>query len=249
MERAEGTERIVGRVVAIYRYPVKSMRGHEIAATQVRRRGLEGDRRYAFVRSDDRSGFPWLTARQVAAMLRYEPYFAEPADPGRSPVRVRTPDGRDLAVESDELRDQLAAAYGAPAALLQLNVGAMDAAPVSLIGTASVAALGAAAGRAIDARRFRPNLVVEPLDGQPFAEEAWLGGSLIFGERPDSARVRADDRDERCMMINLDPETAVQQPEVLRTVARSREQCTGIYGSVEAPGTIEVGDEVRLVRG
>jgi uncharacterized protein YcbX len=238
----------VGRVQALYRYPVKSMRGEAIAATHVWWHGFDGDRRYAFVRADDPSGFPWLTGRQVPHMVRYAPYFVEPENPAASAVRVRTPDGRDMAIEDSELLSEIAGRYGAGARLMQLKRGAYDGAGISLIGQTTIALLGRHVGRDLDPRRFRPNILVEPLDGQSVMEDDWLGARVIFGRRDDSARVRANRKDERCMMINLDPATATQDPEVLRAVVQVRNECAGIYGSVEAPGTICVGDVIRLVR-
>ena len=92
-------------VAMIYRYPVKSMRGERIDATQVYWHGLAGDRRFAFVRGGNTSRFPWLTGREVPNLLRYAPYFVESANPGASQVRVITPDGADHALEDDALRD------------------------------------------------------------------------------------------------------------------------------------------------
>ena len=79
----------VGTVGALYHFPVKSMRGALVDA---------------FVRSDDRSFFPWLTARQVPILLAHTPILANPSDPSDSPIVVRTPEGEELALESDVLR-------------------------------------------------------------------------------------------------------------------------------------------------
>jgi hypothetical protein len=238
----------VGRVVALYRYPVKSMRGEAIERARTAWHGIEGDRRYAFVQEHDRSGFPWLTARKVPRLLHYTPFFAEPADPLGSPVRVRTPDGRELDVESPELLDEIAAGTRYRFYLMHLRRGAVDSAPVSLISTQTVRAIGEAAGQAVEPRRFRMNVVVETLSGSPGEEDTWLGGTLTFGARADSLRLQPRRRDVRCMMINLDPDTAVQQPAVLRTVVQEREQCAGIYTWPVGPGSIEVGDVIRLER-
>jgi uncharacterized protein len=238
----------VARVVALYRYPVKSMRGEALERAWTTWHGIEGDRRYAFVRERDRSGFPWLTARDVPQLVRYIPSFTDPADPQRSAVRVRTPDGRDLEVESEELLAEITGGARDGIYLMHLRRGAVDAAPVSLISTQTVHAIGEAACQELEPRRFRMNVVVETFGGSPGEEDAWLGGTLTFGARADSLRLQARRRDERCMMINLDPETAVQQPAVLRTVVRERDECAGIYSWPEAPGGIEVGDVVRLER-
>ena len=51
----------IGHVEAIFRYPVKSMAGERLEVANLGWHGLDGDRRLAFRRMDDRSGFPWLT--------------------------------------------------------------------------------------------------------------------------------------------------------------------------------------------
>lgn len=239
----------VGRVAALYRYPVKSMRGERIDATQVYWHGLAGDRRYAFVRGGNTSRFPWLTGREVPNLLRYVPYFADGGDPQGAAVRVITPEGGDCALEDAVLRDELAAQYGGDVALLQSGRGIPDSAGVSVLGVATVRDLGERVGTALDPLRFRPNILVETADGRPYEEEEWLGGLLVFGEREDSARIRLNRRDPRCMMVNLDPAGAEQNPAVLREIVRNREQCAGLYATTEGIGTIRVGDGLRLVRG
>jgi hypothetical protein len=239
---------LVGRVAAIYRYPVKSMRGERIDETRVQWHGLVGDRRFAFVRGGNTSNFPWLTAREVPGLLRYVPYFVDAADPGASRVRVIAPSGADHALEDDELRDDLAAQYGGDISLLQSNRGIPDSAGISLLGVATVRDLGARVGANLDPIRFRPNILVETADGQPYEEEGWLGGLLVFGDGEDGARIRANRKDPRCMMVNLDPERAVQNPAVLREIVRNREECVGLYATTEATGMVRVGDPVRLVR-
>lgn len=71
----------IGVVTTLYRFPVKSMRGEQVDEVELRWHGIAGDRRFAFARSDDPSGFPWLTGRQVPDMLRYTPHFTDPSSP------------------------------------------------------------------------------------------------------------------------------------------------------------------------
>ncbi len=237
----------VGVVRALYRYPVKLMRGEAAATLELRWHGFAGDRRYAFVRGDNGSSFPWLTGRQIPDLLRYAPYFVDPADPLRSAVRVRTPAGGDRAIDDADLRAELAAWYGAGVHLLQSNRGTLDAAAVSLIGATTVRALGERLGRDLYPLRFRPNILIETAGAVPRLEDRWVGGLLIFGDRDDAARVRLNQRDKRCMMIGLDPETAEHDPRVLKAVGRDDETCAGVYGSTEQPGVVRVGDTIRLV--
>ena len=241
------TGQLVGTIAALYRYPVKSMRGEALAAADLGPHGLTGDWRYAFVRAGNASAFPWLTARQVPDLLRYAPYFAGPGDPDRATVRVLTPDGADFAIDSPALRDELAARYGAPVALHHARAGVPDAAPVSLLGAASVDDLAAIVGAPLAPLRFRPNIVIAAAGGQPYAEDGWVGRTLALGEGAAAARVRVDQRDPRCAMVTLDPADAARNPAVLRAIAALRDNCLGVYGAVEQPGPLRAGDPVYLL--
>ena len=231
--------RVVGRVAGVWRYPVKSMGAEPLDGAEVSWNGLAGDRRWAFIRDGMvRSGFPWLTIREVPEMGLYRPRFAEPDRPDGSRTWVRTPSGAEL----DVADPALAAELGHGARVIKQDRGIFDTLPLSLITTQTVAGLGALVGAALDVRRFRPNLLIEAADGGPFPEDAWVGSVLRIG----GARVRVDKRDQRCVMVNVDPATSERDPAVLRAIAREREACLGVYGSTVQPGIVQTGDEVAL---
>src|SRR5947199_10076582 len=95
-ESMEAVMTAVGRVTALWRYPVKSMAAEQLDAVEVSWHGLAGDRRWAFIRDGQvRSGFPWLTIRERHEMARYQPRFAEPDRPRGSLTLVRTPAGAE----------------------------------------------------------------------------------------------------------------------------------------------------------
>ena len=240
----------VGRVKAIYRYPVKSMGGESLDEGLLSWRGFMGDRRFAFIQTEDTSGFPWLTGREYPAMVRYMPSFVKPDEPRKSPVRVRTPDGLDLPLGSPDLLAHIARVFPHPIHLLQLAINrTYDIAEVSLMTTGTLASLSGLVGRPLDALRFRPNIVVETPDGgEASPESAWEGGSLVFGEGVDAPRIRVILKDARCKMVDIDPETGVSQPGVLAAIVRSRNGEAGVYGGVERPGLIAVGTPVSLIR-
>lgn len=232
----------VGRVAALWRYPVKSMAAEPLEEVEVSWHGLAGDRRWAFVRSGlERSDFPWMTIRERAEMAHYRPSFADPSRPDDSRTLVRTPGGDEVEV----IDPSLAAGLGDGVRVIKQNRGVFDAMPLSLITTQSVAALGALVGADLDAQRFRPNLLIEAAGESPFREEAWLGSVLRIG----GMRMRVDQRDERCVIVNIDPVTSVRNHGVLRTLAREREACAGVYGSTVEPGRVAVGDPVVLEDG
>jgi uncharacterized protein YcbX len=227
----------VGTVRALFRYPVKSMAAEELATATLGWHGLEGDRRFAFVREGDASGFPWLTASKLQSMVLYRP-----SGSGTQPTHVTTPDGVALAIDSDALREELTAKHGVNVRLMFLKDGIFDDAPLSVITTPTLQALERASERPLDVRRFRPNIVVDTLDATPFGEDAWLGKAVHFG----SAAINVTMKDVRCGMINIDPDTAAVDPTVLKAAVRANDNCAGIYGATLRTGTVSVGDAVYV---
>jgi uncharacterized protein YcbX len=231
----------VGRVAGLWRYPVKSMAAEPLEQVEVSWQGVAGDRRWAFVRPGlERSGFPWLTIRELPAMRHYRPAFAEPEDPNGSPTIVHTPSGAALEV----VDPALAAELGEGVRVIKSNVGLFDTFPLSLITTRTIADLQAlvGTGTTLVTQRFRPNLLVEATDEAPFPEDAWVGSVLRVG----AMTMRVDKRDQRCVMVNVDPETDERDPAILRAIAQQRETCLGVYGTTVEPGQVAVGDPVVL---
>jgi uncharacterized protein len=229
---------IVGRVVALWRYPVKSMGAEELDSAEVSWHGLAGDRRWAFIRSGQvHSGFPWLTIRERPELSRYVPRFAEPDRPNASPVLVRTPAGNEL----DVADPVLAAELGPGVRVIKQDRGVFDTMPLSLLTAQTLDSLGQLVGTGLSAARFRPNLLVAAR-GPGFPEDAWVGRVLRIG----GLRLRVDLRDKRCVVVTIDPVTLEKDPAILRVVARERDARLGVYGSTVEPGRIAVGDPVEL---
>jgi uncharacterized protein YcbX len=230
--------REVGRVAALYRYPVKSMAEESLAVADVTWHGVSGDRRWAFIQPGHlASNFPWLTVRELPVMNQYHPSFVDPDRPEVSQTLVRTPAG-DVVDVTDP---RLVAELGDGVTLIRQNRGVFDAQPLSLLSTSSLVSLAKLVGTELDPRRFRPNLLVETFD-DGFPEDAWVGRTLSVG----TMTMRGDQRDSRCVMINIDPLTTAKNRDVLRAVAGERQNCFGLYGSVVVQGRVEVGDLVRL---
>ena len=228
----------VGRVAALWRYPVKSMAAEELDSAEVSWHGLAGDRRWAFIRDGQvRSGFPWLTIREQPELAHYRPCFTEPGRPNASPVLVRTPRGGEL----DVADPALAAELGPGVRVIKQDRGIFDTMPLSLLTTQTLAGLGRLVGTGLAPGRFRPNLLVDAA-GPDFPEDAWVGRVLRIG----GLRMRVDKRDQRCVMVTIDPVTLRRDPAVLRAIARERHNQLGVYGSTVEPGRIAVGDPVEL---
>jgi len=236
----------IGHVEAIFRYPVKSMGGERLEVAKLGWQGLEGDRRLAFRRMDDRSGFPWLSASKLPGLLLFAPHRREGGAQGDLPTHIRTPDGEELPVFGEDLAKEVGSRYGAPVQMMQLNHGIFDEASISVIASDTVREIARLAGLSPDMRRFRPNVVVRLLRSVPFQEDEWLGGVLSFGEGDDAPAIAVTMRDERCSMVNLDPDSASPAPEVLKAVVRAHQNTAGIYGAVTRIGRLAVGQTILL---
>jgi uncharacterized protein len=236
----------IGRVEALFRYPVKSMAGERLESAELGLHGVEGDRRHALRRIGDRGGFPFLTAGKMPALVRYVPLRREEGATAAGPTHVRTPEGEEFPLLDPRLAEEISRRHGTPVEMMQFRHGVFDEASVSVIATGTLDEIGRLAGREADVRRFRPNILVRPLRQTPFQEDAWVGGELVFGTGGDAAVVAVTLRDVRCTMVNIDPDSAALAPEVMQAVAGANRNNAGVYGTVTRPGRIAVGQPVFL---
>jgi len=130
--------------------------------------------------------------------------------------------------------------------MMQVRHGIFDEASISVIASDTVRENGRLAGRSLDVRRFRPNVVVRLPRSVPFQEDEWLGGVLSFGEADDAPAITVTMRDVRCSMVNLDPDSASPAPEVMKAVVRAHQNTAGIYGAVTRIGQLAVGQTILL---
>jgi MOSC domain-containing protein len=259
---------IVGRIESLWRYPVKSMRGEALAEAFVGFAGVYGDRLFAFKSSTRPAGFPYLTGREQAEMLLYRPRFkhpdralrppnlgaAEAIAPGITPllgdaadlaVEVETPSGEVLAIEDPALIRRLGEGVERSILTLIRSERAMtDCRPVSLFAIQTARQLESETGIALDKRRFRANFYLDLGSAAGFAEDGFVGYRLRLGDR---AEVAVLERDPRCKMITLDPETAKPTPDVLRKVTRDHDGKAGVYAAVLVEGTVRQGDPIELL--
>ncbi|MDJ0609672.1 MAG: MOSC domain-containing protein [Kiloniellales bacterium] len=259
----------IGRVESLWRYPVKSMRGEEMAEAFVGYSGVYGDRLYAFKSAAGEKGFPYLTGREQARMLLFTPRFKHPAratkpeflaeaesespglnpcfdDPANLAMEVVTPDGETLEIGDPRLAEALnrGSEEARELSLLRSERALTDCRPVSLISSQTIRQLGAEIGEAVDPRRFRANLYLDLVDARGFAEDDLVGRTLRIGPK---VRITIVERDPRCRMITIDPETAETDLRVLQKVGREHGGMAGIYGAVLAEGLVSSGDRVELL--
>ena len=259
----------IGKVDSVWRYPVKSMRGHEVDAAYLGFAGFYGDRLYAIGSDEAHKGFPYLTGREQRKMVLFNPRFRHPdlaamppnladadsIEPGMTPVypeadalavEIETPSGKTLAIDDPALADELNQNIGREHQLsvLRSDRAYTDCRPVSMCSLATAAQLGKELGKPVDKRRFRANLYLD-LDGAAgYVENEFIGKTVQIGSK---VQVSVLERDPRCAMITLDPDTAERDPSVLKKVTDAHEGYTGVYAAVLVEGVVHAGDEVKLL--
>jgi uncharacterized protein YcbX len=237
----------LGHIHQLVRYPVKSMAGVATDSAFLGWHGLQGDRRFAFRRLDDKSGFPWLTASRLPELLLYQPIGLAENSEEPTPTHVRTPEGIDLALRSAELQNSVAEKCGSAVELMKLKHGIFDEASVSVINLATISAIGREVGDDLDIRRFRANIVIATDATEAFQEDDWIGSRLVFGDNDAGPMLNVAMSDPRCVMINLDPDTAKQDPRIMKAAVRLNNNNAGAYTNVVWTGQLVVGQPVSLI--
>jgi uncharacterized protein len=258
----------VGKVDSLWRYPVKSMRGEELEEAFLGFSGVYGDRLFAFRSSASPKGFPYLTGREQEELLLYRPRFrhpdkaakppnlseAESIAPGINPlfadaadlaIDVETPSGELLGVDEPDLMGLLNKRIGDGhvLTLLRSERAMTDCRPISLFSIQTGRHLGDEIGTTIDKRRFRANIYMDLGSAGGFAEDTYVGRTLRIGPK---VVVSVLERDPRCKMITLDPDTVQPNAELLRKINQAHDNKAGVYGAVLVEGTIRRGDVIEL---
>jgi hypothetical protein len=281
---------VIGSVISLTRYPVKSMMGEELKASEVSEHGLVGDRAYALVDAETGKVASAKNPRKWGRLFNCRAVFATPPLAARAlpPVRITFPDGSVITSNQPAAAQQLSALFGRQVSLAvtppsgpaleeywpdieglahretitseTIALGApgtfFDYAPLHLLTTATLGRLEELypQGR-FQARRFRPNLVVEVKSGRKdFVERDWVGRTLALG---DQVRLRIALPCPRCVMTTLPQGDLPNDPGILRTAAQhtgkfqveglgTLSALVGVYASVVSGGTLLCGDPVRL---
>src|SRR6266702_4764713 len=246
--------KVVGRLESVWRYPVKSMPGESLPEAYVSFAGVLGDRLYAVYHAGAPNAFPFLTARSRKEMLRFRPRFrrpeltlvpgnltvAETRGPGLTPLfpssedlalEIEAPNGKTLSASDPALLgliggDQLNAS---DLTIIRSDRAITDCRPLSLLATQTIDGIGRAVGLTLDKRRFR--------------EDAFVGRRLRIGPK---LTVHILERDIRCRMIGIDPESLDENPEILRYVAKNHDGRAGVYAAVLVAGLVRPGDDIVL---
>jgi uncharacterized protein YcbX len=237
--------RKIGRVREVWRYPVSSLGGEALASITVSPEGIEGDRRFAFF--DPETGLAAAPEKDT----RWRPaLFITASQPATGLPVLRFADGAEHALDDSALPDRLAEHFGFPAAIGLVGSGdyrfpvvsnRYAPAPLHLVTTASVSALAAVTGLSpLDARRFRPSVLIETEDDEGFIENDWVGHMVRIGE----ADIRVTEASRRCGMTLVAQPGMAEEPDVLRGIMRHNKRNLGVYATPAAPVTLSVGDPV-----
>ncbi len=266
----------LGTVVALRRYPVKSMMGEELNAAEVTERGVLGDRAYALVDTTDgkvvsaKNPRKWGQLFDCLALFLDPPVVALPTPP----VRITLPDGSMIRSDQPDVNERLTALLGRGVRLEaacpktpcleeywpkieglprqdevtdeSMPEGTFfDLAVIHLLTTATLDRLRELYPRGrFEARRFRPNLVVEPPpDVTGFVEDQWIGKTLALG---DEVRLHITRPCSRCVMTTLPQSDLPKDPGILRAAVEHNQGNVGVYAAVARGGKVRRGDPIML---
>ena len=237
------------RVVSIWRYPVSSMGGEQLSRAQVETGGIAGDRQWGLV--DQRDG----GIVKPYARREWRPIPNITSRLAASGVQILVPAGTWLEAGSAEAQQAISNFLGFEADLLPHvpygTVGRNAIAPhyqranLLLVTTASMRKLAGLLGSAgeVDARRFRPNIVVETAAGAAgFVEQEWIGRELAIGE----SVVKVREPCPRCPFVTLAQGELLSLPSVLHTISQEADGNFGVYCEVIKGGMVSTGDPAML---
>lgn len=228
-------------IAALWRYPVKSMRGETVSSLTVDDHGVVGDRILALRLADGKLASSKTTRHycHVQGLLQFR---AITGDSGR--VFIIFPDGHMRAATDPAVNHELSRFLNIKVELaLENETPHRDAAALHLLSEAALTLTSADSldQTKLDVRRFRPNLVLACGEA---VENSWVGQIIKVG---DALLLKIDYRTERCVMITLEQDDLPSNPGLLRVLANHGNLYLGVYAHVIRPGTISVGDRVRPV--
>jgi uncharacterized protein YcbX len=227
----------LGRLVEVWRFPVKSMAGERLGSADVDARGLVGDREWAVYDAEGRLA----SGKRTNRFRRMDQVFELSARTTGDRVEVTLPGGRQVVAGEGAADLALSDHFGEEVELApEADIAHQDAGQVSLVGTATLRELGALCGLAepVDVRHLRANLLVET--AEPFVEESWIGRELRVG----GVRLRPVERIERCRMVDLEQADVAGIDGLLRVIGAERGLCAGVYADVVQPGVFAEGDQL-----
>ncbi len=244
----------IGQIASLWRYPVKSMRGESVPSVALTPLGIAGDRMLALESANAAVGKPLLTGAERNLSLRCRAAFVRPEAANyeienpefAASVSVATPEGRQYAADDPSLLESLQAELASDHAmwLRRSALPMTDCRPLALLSLQSVRQLERELGFALGFQRFRANILIDLDSKEGFGEDRLVGRRIQLGA---CAAILVKERDPRCRIITLDPESGKAEPSVMRHVAHMHEGKVGIYAATVHPGQLAVGDPITLL--
>ena len=267
------TDDVLGSVAALWRYPVKSMMGEELSASEVTEQGLVGDRAYALIDASSGKVASAKAPRKWGKLFEFRAAYAGEPRAGEKlpPVRVTFPDGTVVTSEQGDISRTLSDTLGREVTLAteppkgeglklewvppyeetvrdyRMPAGAFfDLGAIHLLTTASIERLRELYPQGqFEARRFRPNIVLQTPEGERgFVENSWPGKTLAIG---DEVLIRVMSPTVRCVMTTLPQGNLPSDPGILRTAAQHNQANVGVPGprtaAEHAGPTIDFSDD------
>ncbi|QIX52356.1 MOSC N-terminal beta barrel domain-containing protein [Rhodococcus sp. DMU1] len=237
------------QVSQLWRYPVKSFGGEQLQSAAIESDGLRGDHMWAVIDAETGTVASAKKVRAWSRLLECRARLLDDADPSDpSVLEIKLPDGRCTRGDDPRTPGLLSELTGR-ALTLEARPRTYDEAPLHLLTTAAVEALGTGDTAGVALRRFRPNLVVST-DDTGFVEDDWLGRRIEAG----SVALVPTQRTARCVMVTLPHQEVPARRDMLRTVTdRNRvpnraggkpAPCIGVYADVVSDGVLAVGDSL-----
>ena len=223
-------------IIALRRYPVKSMGGEALRSAHVDARGVVGDRWFAVEDDDGR----FASGKDTRRFRRRDAVFGYGASTSPDGVVVFGAEG-SWTVGDPDLDAHLTDVMGAAVRVApESRVPHLDAGSVSLVGSATLRWCRERWGIDADPRRLRTNVVVE--SDEPFIEETWVGRTVHVG----SATLRVLQRVERCRTIDLPQDGTHPDDRWLKALGGERDTKVAVYADVVKPGLVTVGDVLTV---
>lgn len=258
---------MIGRIAALWRFPVKSMRGERLERAEISENGLPGDRAYALVDQETQRVVSAVNFKRYPNLFAFRVCYLEPPEAGKLPpaVLIELPDGREVRSDSSDADALISEQIGCDVRLVtsaEAEMGGQgtngpfhDAAPVSVLTNSTLRSMKELQpGSVFDARRFRMNLILECQEAG-FPENDWVGRILNVGE---GIRLAVTQPDARCVMTTLAQDELPEDRAILSGLAKhnrlevgekGRYPCAGVYARVLSGGAAAEGDTVGLVDG
>ncbi|MDC3418366.1 MOSC domain-containing protein [Aquibacillus salsiterrae] len=240
---------LIGHIKEIVRHPVKSFRGESVQQTKIMDYGLYGDRSHAYLDETKKGDF--LTITQFQEMVRYQARFVGEDSMHEYPkTEVITPDGEVFDWDNEQLIKELETKSKRQITTIKYKPSYVPIGPIAvehvLLATdASLAKIEELWGQEeVDARRFRPNLMISLIEKKPFIEDEWIGRRIKIGSEVEMEFVG---HCKRCMIITVNPDNAERDSSLHKTVIKENNNNFGIYASVIKTGDIHVGDEIQFL--